>query len=208
MSAAHNFADLITGVVAPASCWRLRGRPSCPHRQGPEKVLLDSRTGSRLHTETVTAAKTNLRSGELARVTGVSVDTIRHYERLGILPKAQRTPSGYRLYAPDAVERVQLARRSLQLGFSLAELAEILQTRDKGGAPCHRVLALAEGKLRSLREQIEELQRTQVYMRRLVRDWRRKLKNTPRGNRAMLLQLLTNRPKTTPTTNNLKRRSQ
>jgi DNA-binding transcriptional MerR regulator len=155
----------------------------------------------------VTAAKTNLRSGELARITGVSVDTIRHYERLGILPKAQRTPSGYRLYAPDAVERVQLARRAIQLGFSLGELAEILQTRDKGGAPCHRVLALAEGKLRSLEQQIEELRRTQIYMRRLVRDWRRKLKHTPQGNKAMLLHSLVDRPRTTSGSNNLKRRS-
>ena len=155
----------------------------------------------------MSAAKTNLRSGELARVTGVSVDTIRHYERLGILPKAQRTPSGYRLYAPDAVERVQLTRRAIQLGFSLGELAEVLHTRDNGGAPCHRVVALAEGKLRSLGEQIEELRQTQTYMRRLVRDWRRKLKHTPPGDKAMLLHSLAERPKTTSTLNNLKRRS-
>jgi DNA-binding transcriptional MerR regulator len=156
----------------------------------------------------VTAAKTNLSSGELARATGVSADTIRHYERLGILPKAQRTPSGYRLYAPDAVERVQLARRAIQLGFSLGELAEILHTRDNGGAPCHRVLALAEGKLRSLEKQIEELRRTQAYMQGLVREWRRKLKHTPPGNKAMLLHSLVERPKSTSRSNNLKRRSQ
>jgi DNA-binding transcriptional MerR regulator len=155
----------------------------------------------------VIATKTNLRSGELALATGVSVDTIRHYERLGILPKAQRTDSGYRVYAPDAVERVQLARRAIQLGFSLGELAEVLHTRDNGGVPCHRVLALAEGKLRSLGEQIEELRRTQTYMRRLVRDWRRKLRHTPQGNKAMLLHSLTDRPKSTYGSNNLKRRS-
>ncbi len=136
------------------------------------------------------------------------MDTIRHYERLGILPKAQRTPSGYRLYAPDAIERVQLARRAIQLGFSLGELAEILHSRDNGGAPCHRVLVLAEGKLRSLGKQIEELRRTQAYMRRLVRDWRRKLKHTPQGNKAMFLHSLADRPKTTTGSNNLKRRSQ
>jgi DNA-binding transcriptional MerR regulator len=180
----------------------------CPPTACRQEVLLDSRTGSRLHTETVNAAKTILRSGELARITGVSVDTIRHYERLGILPKAQRTASGYRLYAPDAVGRVQLARRSIQLGFSLRELAEILQTRDNGGAPCHRVLALAEGKLSSLGQQIDELRRSQTYMRRLVRDWRRKLRHTPQGNKAMLLHSLTDRAKSTYGSNNLKRRSQ
>jgi DNA-binding transcriptional MerR regulator len=68
-----------------------------------------------------------LRSGELARLTGVSTDTIRHYERLGILPKSQRTNGGYRMFPASAVERVQLAQRALQLGFSLNELSEILR---------------------------------------------------------------------------------
>ena len=109
-----------------------------------------------------------LRSGVLARLTGVSADTLRHYEKLGILPTAQRTNGGYRMFPPTAVERVQLAQRALQLGFSLNERSEILRTRDNGGVPCHRVLRLAEEKLRSLGQQIAELQRTQAYMRRLV----------------------------------------
>ena len=81
-----------------------------------------------------------MRSGELARLTGVSADTLRHYERLGILPTSQRTNSGYRMFAPSAVERVQLAQRAVQLGFSLNELSEVLRIRDSGGVPCHRVL--------------------------------------------------------------------
>src|SRR5262249_40871523 len=82
----------------------------------------------------------------------------------------------------------------LQLRFSLSELSEILRTRDSSGVPCHRVLHLAEEKLHSLGEQIEELQRTQAYMRRLVRDWRKKLKRTPRSSKAMLLQSLAEDP--------------
>ena len=155
----------------------------------------------------MSATKKCLRSGEIAHLTGVSADTIRHYERLGILPKPNRTPSGYRLYASDTVERVRLARRAIQLGFSLVELAEILQSRDNGGAPCHRVLTLTEEKLRSLGQQIEELQRTQHYMRKLVRDWRKKLKHTPPGSKAMLLHSLADKPKTESRSNNLKRRS-
>jgi len=149
----------------------------------------------------------SLRSGELARLTGVSADTLRHYERLGILPTSQRTDGGYRMFPASAVERVRLARRAIQLGFSLSELAEILQTRDNGGVPCHRVLTLTEEKLSSLGEQIEELQRTQSYMRKLVRDWRKKLKNTPPGHKAMLLHSLADKPKTESRSNNLKRRS-
>lgn len=147
-----------------------------------------------------------LRSGELARLTGVSADTLRHYEKLGILPVSQRTNGGYRIFPPSSIERVQLAQRALQLGFSLNELSEILHTRDNGGVPCHRVLNLTEEKLRSLDRQIAELRRTQAYMRKLVREWRRKLKNTPPGSKALLLHSLVDTPKAKP--NNLQRRSQ
>ena len=98
-------------------------------------------------------------------------------------------------------------QRALQLGFSLAELSEILRTRDNGGVPCHRVLTLTEEKLHSLGQQIEELQRTQNYMRKLVRDWRKKLKHTPPGSKAMLLHSLADQPKTGSRSNNLRRRS-
>ena len=148
-----------------------------------------------------------LRSGELARLTGVSADTLRHYERLGILPTSRRTKSGYRLFKGSAVETVQLTQQALQLGFSLKELSEILRTRESGGIPCQRVLGLTEEKLRLVGEQIQELQRTQGYLRALVRDWREKLMQTPPGSQARLLHSLADRPKTKTKTNNLKRRS-
>ncbi len=147
----------------------------------------------------------SLRSGELARLTGVSADTLRHYERLGILPTSQRTDGGYRMFPASAVERVQLAQRALQLGFSLKELSEILRTRDNGGAPCHHVLKLTEVKLQSLGQQIQDLQRTQDYMRKLVRGWRKRLKLMPPGSKAMLLHSLVAKPRTK--SNNLKRRT-
>jgi DNA-binding transcriptional MerR regulator len=127
-------------------------------------------------------------------LTGVSSDTIRHYERKGILPKSPRTESGYRLYGRDAVDRVRLVQRALQLGFTLTELSEILQVRDRGGVPCHRVLNMAEEKLCSLEQQIRELRRTQRHMRQLVRQWRVKLAHTTPGSRAMLLHSLADKP--------------
>jgi DNA-binding transcriptional MerR regulator len=137
---------------------------------------------------------TSFRSGELARLTGVSSDTIRHYERMGILPKSPRTASGYRVYGRDAADRVRLVQRALRLGFTLAELSEILQVRDRGGVPCHRVLNMTEEKLRSLEQQIQELRRTQRYMRQLVRQWRVKLAHTTPGSKAMLLHSLPDKP--------------
>ena len=167
---------------------------------------LDSGTGSRVHTSRV--GTSTLRSGELARLTGVSADTLRHYERIGILPASERTNGGYRLFPPSAVERVQLAQRALHLGFSLKELSEILRIRDDGGVPCDRVLNLTEQKLRSLARQIQELQRSQDYLRKLVREWRSKLEKTPKGTRAMLLESLAKKPRVRPATGNLKRRPQ
>lgn len=148
---------------------------------------------------------TALRSGELARLTGVSADTLRHYEKLGILPTSPRTESGFRLFPGSAVERVQLVQRSLQLGFSLRELSEILRTHDSGGIPCHRVLNLAEQKLDSLEKQIRELRRTQSYMRKLVRVWRNELKHTAPGSKAGLLHSLVGKDKIN-SAKNLKRR--
>jgi DNA-binding transcriptional MerR regulator len=136
----------------------------------------------------------SLRSGELARLTGLSPDTIRYYERKGILPESPRTASGYRIYGRDAIDRVRLVQRALQLGFTLAELSEILQMHDGGGVPCHRVLNMTEEKICSLEQQIEELRRTQRYMRQLVRQWRVKLAHTTPGSKAMLLHSLADKP--------------
>lgn len=149
----------------------------------------------------------SLRCGEVAHLTGVSADTVRHYERIGILPESPRTSAGYRMYGHDAVDRVRLVRRALQLGFTLSELSEILKVRDGGGVPCHRVLNLAEEKLHSLEEQIQELRRTQRYMKELVRQWHVKLGQTKPGTKAMLLHSLTDRPDGSPTSRgNFRRR--
>src|SRR5450755_3945859 len=96
-------------------------------------------------------------SGQLAKLAGVSTDTLRHYERLGVLPCPRRSGGGYRLYPSDALTRVQLIRRALSMGFSLSELVKILKVRDRGGAPCKQVRALAESKLQQLDDRLEEL---------------------------------------------------
>jgi DNA-binding transcriptional MerR regulator len=110
------------------------------------------------------------------------------------------------MFSVSAVERVELAQRALQLGFSLNELSEILRHRDSGVVPCHRVLELTEAKLRFLGVRIQELRQTQEYMRGLVREWRKKLKQAPPGSKAMLLHSLADKPNTKSGQDNLKRR--
>src|SRR5437773_925083 len=94
------------------------------------------------------AVKTGLlRSGELARQAGVSADTLRHYERKGLIARPRRSPNGYREYPASTLDRVRLIRSALAVGFTLDELARILKERDQGGAPCRQVRQLAAEKL-------------------------------------------------------------
>jgi DNA-binding transcriptional MerR regulator len=74
--------------------------------------------------------------GEVAREAGVSVDTVRFYERRGVLPPAERRPSGYRIFTAAAVERIQQAKTLQELGFTLDEVVDALAAHDAGGATC------------------------------------------------------------------------
>ena len=130
------------------------------------------------------------RSGSLAKAAGVSPDTIRHYERIGVLPRASRTEAGYRIYPASAVERVFVVQRALRIGFTLAELAEVLKVRDAGGAPCHRVYQLAQAKLKGIEADIEALKRTERYLKKVLSDWEQRIKRTGPGQKAHLLHSL------------------
>jgi len=135
-----------------------------------------------------------LRSGELARLAGVSTDLLRHYERIGIVPRPERTLSGYRQYPAAALDRVQAVRRSLTLGFSLPELARIFTIRDRGGAPCRTVRDLAEKKLRQVEQSLLELKALRRQLRDTLRDWDERLGKTPAGRRAGLIESLKENP--------------
>ena len=77
-----------------------------------------------------------MRIGEIASRSGVTVDTVRFYERLGVLPSPEREPSGYRDYVPETVERIELTRELQAIGFTLNEVIDALAAHDAGGATC------------------------------------------------------------------------
>jgi len=131
-----------------------------------------------------------LRSGELAKLTGVSTDTLRHYERMRVLQRPARTAAGYRQYPAEAADRVRLVRRAIALGFSLDELARILRVRDQNGAPCRAVHALAVGKLAQLDRRISDLVALRGQLQSIVSQWSAALDRTPDGQRAGLLENL------------------
>lgn len=127
---------------------------------------------------------------EVARATGVSTDTLRHYERKGLLPRVSRTPSGYRQYSAASVDRVLLIQRALVVGFSLDDLKKVLSTRDRGGAPCQHVRALLNERVQALGQRIEELLALRKELQQLAAQWDARLAGTPAGERARLLDTL------------------
>jgi DNA-binding transcriptional MerR regulator len=131
-----------------------------------------------------------LRIGRLAARAGVSVDTIRHYERLGVLPAATRTAAGYRQYPASAVDRVRLVRQSLRFGFSLRDVAGFLRVRASGGTPCRDVRAAADRILSVVDHRIAELTAARKEMKQTLREWDRRLSRTPANRPARLLESL------------------
>jgi MerR family mercuric resistance operon transcriptional regulator/MerR family copper efflux transcriptional regulator len=99
----------------------------------------------------------SVKIGEIAKQSGVSVDTVRFYERVGVLPEPSRRPSGYREYEPDTVDRIRLTRELQAIGFSLDDVVAALAAHDAGGATCESerwrldaVLERVDGKLAEL----------------------------------------------------------
>lgn len=106
--------------------------------------------------------------GRLARRADVGVDTVRFYERRGLLPDPARTPAGYRLYPESIVDRIRFIRRSKDLGFSLDEIESLLDLHDHGGRKSS-VKALTRKKLDEIDARIEDLMRIRKVLDELDR---------------------------------------
>jgi DNA-binding transcriptional MerR regulator len=98
-----------------------------------------------------------MKIGEIANRAGVTVDTVRFYERVGVLPPPARTESGYRDYQPDTIRRIQLTRQLQAIGFTLNDTVDALAAHDAGGATCESerwrldaVLARVDAKIAEL----------------------------------------------------------
>jgi Cu(I)-responsive transcriptional regulator len=103
-----------------------------------------------------------------AREAGVNTQTLRYYERRGLLPKPPRRGSGYRDYAPDAVRIVRFIKRAQELGFSLDEIEELVRLRGVRRGDRHRVRALAERKIADIDTRIAHLQSMRDALDQLV----------------------------------------
>lgn len=111
-----------------------------------------------------------LRTGEVARRAGVNVETLRFYEREGILPEPPRRASGYREYPPDAVDLIRFVKRAQELGFSLREIQELLKLRDAPNRASGKVPRLVKAKLEEIDRKVRDLEAMREALGELLCD--------------------------------------
>lgn len=109
-----------------------------------------------------------MKIGELAEKTGVSIDTIRFYERRGLIPAPSRRESGYRIYSVEYADRIRFIKRGQELGFTLKEVDELLSLRMDEAADCAEVQRQAATKLKDVEEKIRDLERVRGVLRELA----------------------------------------
>jgi MerR family mercuric resistance operon transcriptional regulator len=99
-----------------------------------------------------------MKIGDAARASGCHIETIRYYERIGLLARPARNSSGYRTYLPEEVDRLRFIARGRELGFSLEEIRSLLTLSDDPALSCHDVDQLARHHLAEVRQRLRELQ--------------------------------------------------
>ncbi|MUL85631.1 MULTISPECIES: MerR family transcriptional regulator [unclassified Mycolicibacterium] len=109
-----------------------------------------------------------MRTSEVAAQAQVNTQTLRYYERRGLLPEPERTPSGYRAYTPDAVRVVRFVKRAQQLGFTLDDIDELLHLAEGGPASCEEANTMARRRIADLQLRIDELAVMRDALARLI----------------------------------------
>lgn len=111
----------------------------------------------------------SLTIGHLARKVGVNIETVRYYQRVSLIQEPQKPPTGYRVYPPETVDRIKFIKRAQTLGFSLQEIAELL---DLGDGHCADVRVRAEEKRAHIDRQITDLKNLRTTLGDLIKTCR------------------------------------
>jgi MerR family mercuric resistance operon transcriptional regulator len=115
----------------------------------------------------------NLLIGQLSSLTGVNIETIRYYERIGIMPKPRRSAGGQRLYDETQFKRLRFVKRSRMIGFSLEEIRSLLSLDDHDEPSCHEVYSLTEDHLKRVQNKIIELKNIERSLKELAKQCNR-----------------------------------
>lgn len=111
---------------------------------------------------------TELTIGKVARGAGLAIDTVRYYEREGLIEKPARSAAGYRRYRPEVVARLRFIRQAKDLGFSLKEIKELLSLRVRAGCSCGDVKARTELKIADIDRRMVQLKRMRQALAKLA----------------------------------------
>ena len=109
-----------------------------------------------------------MRIGQVASEAGVGIETVRFYERRGLVPRPSRPVSGYREYPPDTVDRILFIRRAKELGFQLREIKELLSLKVRPRTSCSSVMRRAESKIADIDAKLADLKRMRRALGKLV----------------------------------------
>ena len=123
--------------------------------------------------------------GILAKAAGVNVETIRYYQRIGLIDEPDKPPQGYRRYPASIIHRIQFIKRAQDLGFTLNEITDLLSLNDGN---CEEARTIAEHKLEGIHRRIEDLTAMQSELTRLVKTCRR---NADGRGHCAIIQTLT-----------------
>lgn len=129
-------------------------------------------------------ARETYQIGELAARGGVTPDTLRYYERLGLLPEAPRTEGGFRLYSGSALDRLRFIKQAQTLGLTLHEVGDLVRYQEHGGIKrCRQVRDLLRAKLDDLQQKLAELEAFKQTLTGFLEDCERALTETDRASR-------------------------
>ncbi len=108
--------------------------------------------------------------GALSKGTGCNIETIRYYERIGLMPKPPRSPGGHRLYEDDHLRRLTFIRRSRELGFTLEEVRGLLRLVDGGSYTCAEVKALTLDHAAEVRRKVADLRKLERVLKEMAAE--------------------------------------
>jgi DNA-binding transcriptional MerR regulator len=118
----------------------------------------------------------------LAKKSDVSLYTVRHYTRIGLLKPARNSQNNYKIYQPSDTVRVRFIKAAGNLGFSLAEIADILDEAKHGNSPCPMVREIIARRIEENRRKIKEMQKLQKKMENALQDWSKMRNSMPDGD--------------------------
>lgn len=112
-----------------------------------------------------------MKIGEVAKQTGIGIETLRFYERSGLLDAPVRTEAGYRLYGADALTTLEFIKRAQILGFTLTEISRIISESRSGASPCDEVREIVRQRLAELDERLQQMQLYRDAVANTLRQW-------------------------------------